>query len=438
MGKAETREIEIKEIEIGERGRQDMSRVEDIAKSIKKHGLLHPIVVMKKADGGYVLVAGECRLRACVLLGRTTIRATLLEDLTPRQRAILELEENIVRKDLSWPERVRILKRIDDLQREEKGSALPGPGQEEGWSLKELGQITGLSVPSLSIQINLAKKLSERPDLAKRVEGMPMTVAMKVIDQALEAERVKRLHDAGRLETSGELRLGDARELIKELDDESVDLIITDPPYGIEGLEGSGEKSVMSYTTMLDETDNASIKVVIELMTSLAPEMNRVLKPSGHLYVFFQIRLYKELNDILGKFFEMSKVPIIWDKGRAVTPFMGYFYASSHEQVLFGHKPPRKKRLNNPGRDLLLFRPEEVKGRIHPFQKPLELIRYLINQSSNLGETVLDPFVGSGTTVIAAEILGRKGIGFEMDEETFHLAQERLRKVKEERTRRNG
>ena len=162
-------------------------------------------------------------------------------------------------------------------------------------------------------------------------------------------------------------------------------------------------------------------------MLRLAPALFRVLKPRGHIYMFFCNEMYPVLMKVLQDTgFIMSPVPVIWDKGRTTGPFMGYTYTASYEPVLFGHKPPRKKRLADPCRDIIVEKIVSSDKKLHPFEKPQGLLRYFIRQSTNMGGLILDPFAGSGATLIAAKAEGRMGIGFEIDGDNFRKAQKRL------------
>ena len=118
--------------------------------------------------------------------------------------------------------------------------------------------------------------------------------------------------------------------------------------------------------------------------------------------------------------------PLIWDKKRTTSPFRGLDYSPSTELILFAAKAPRERKLTEPSRELLSFSPIDSRARVHPFEKPQELLRFLIKQSTFQSHMVLDPFAGSASTLIAARSLGRKSLGFELDEERFLGAQQRL------------
>jgi len=416
---------------VTERGRKDFAGVPTLMESIKQHGLIHPLAVAKQEDGTYNLMAGESRLRALLILGWTEIPCTNWDEMTPVQQKEIELEENLKRCSLEWSEEIETLRQLDELKRELHGEAMPGGGEtEEGWTQAKTAQATGKSKTAVSREIAFATKLKNNPDLKEQVKGLPLRVAMKVVAQKEKAQNVARLQAEGLLKVATELKHGDALVLIKDVEDDSVDLLLTDPPFGIQELtesEGKSRGSVQSYTTTLSSSDNADTATVMKLMAQLIPELYRILVPSSHFYMFFGMDLYGFLTMTLkASGFEVNPVPLIWDKGRTTAPFRGYDYSPCYEPILYGCKPPRTKRLAEPGRTIITVSPDSVKDKIHPFQKPLELLDYFIGQSSTKGELVFDPFAGSGRTLKAAQLAGRSASGFELDELNYKKAQASL------------
>ena len=419
------------------RGRKTFAHVKALVDSIRKVGLLHPIVVTKQPDGKYHLNAGECRLQAVGLIGWTEIPVTFWENLSPYAQKEIELEENLNRADLHWTEQVETMRQLDELQREMFGSAMRGkvvddPDQ-QGWTMKKLAEMMGQGQTQVQDKVRFAKLLKERPELKAQVEHLPLTVALRKAAQIQEGERVARMHAGGLLKLSTSLLLGDCRELIKQVPADSVDLILTDPPFGISVLDdqvGEERGSVQSYTALLKPADNATAKEVHALFLALAPEFRRVLRPGGHFYVFFSMDLYEIIKQTLAMSgLVPNPVPLVWYKSQTTAPFRGYDYAPCYEPILFGHRPPRTRRLTAPCKTVLdEFPIDRSAMKIHPFQKPQGLLCYLIKQSTQLGQTVLDPFAGSGATVVAARATGRTGLGFEIDEGHFNQAQARLLK----------
>jgi len=417
--------ISIHKIKVGKnRGRKEFKGVLDLRDSIKQHGLINPITVSERQDGSYHLIAGESRLQAACKIPWSEIPCYIKTGLSELQEKELELEENLRRNNLSWEEECTLMEQIDAIKRETHGNAISGSKENKGWKLEDTAKLTGKSIGNASQQINFAKKMKERPDIKERVSHLPFSHAMKEFDRILEAEKLERLHAAGKLDTTLDFRLGDARELVKTLESESVDLALWDPPFGIDELE---ETNSDTKSGKLKEFDNLDSATASKLFDNLTKEMYRVLKPGGHFYIFFSFNNYESFTLSLALAgLELSDVPIIWDKQTSTTIFKGYNFMSAYEPVLYGWKPPKTRRLSEPCKNIIQCKGVSKKGKLHAFEKPVELLAKLIKMSSNLGDTVLDLTAGSGSTLSAAVETGRKPIGFELDKEHYLRALARL------------
>lgn len=195
----------------------------------------------------------------------------------------------------------------------------------------------------------------------------------------------------------------DAVEWLKTLPDGSVDLFITDPPY--ESLE---KHRKIGTTTRL-KVSKASSNEWFDIFPNsrfgeLLTEMYRVLKKNRHLYIFCDQETMFHLKPIAEQVGFKFWKPIVWNK---MAIGMGYHYRAKYEFVLFFEKGKRK--LNNLGIPDILDAKRIMKG--YPTEKPVELIKVLIEQSSLPNELVCDPFFGSGSTFIAAAELGRSFAG---------------------------
>ena len=422
-------------IKTNDRGRKDFKHMQELMESIEKFGVAHPIVVSKNEDGTFTLIAGERRLRAMMLLLYKKIPCNVRNDLTAVEMKELELEENIQRDDLTWVEKNDIRLQVDQIKRDIYGDVKEGKidketGENKGWSLKKTAELAGESVGRTSDRITFAKQMKERPDIAERVKHLPESAAKKEFERILTTEKLGRLHDKGLLNVKSEMVLGNCLELIKNIPNESVALILTDPPFGIEAIsssQGHYAKATGTARAMLADEDNLTPAKAMEIQRALFPELERVLIPGGHFYIFFAMQFYNTLSAALcGAGLKPEIQPLIWDKGRATGAFSGQSYTSSYEPILYGMKKPWDRRLSTASRNVIQFPPVDPRFKIHPFEKPQELLRFLIKQSSRVGETVLDPFAGSGSTILASTAEGRKGLGFEFSERHFLLAQSRL------------
>ncbi len=218
---------------------------------------------------------------------------------------------------------------------------------------------------------------------------------------------------------------GDAIELMSKIKDESVDLIVTDPPYkttarGNHGNTGGMmKKKLFMQGKIFKHNDIKPIEYI--------PEFYRILKDSSHCYIMTNhVNLQEILNVATECGFKFMK-SLIWNKGNKI---MGQFYMSQFEYILFFRKG-KAKRINKCGTADILNVPnkktkDEEGKNIHDTEKPVELMRILIENSSQEEEIVLDPFVGVGATAIACKELNRKFIGFELDENYYNIACNRI------------
>lgn len=214
------------------------------------------------------------------------------------------------------------------------------------------------------------------------------------------------------------LSKGDAIEWLRSLQDTSIDLIVTDPPY--ESLE---KHRAVGTTTRLKHS-KASSNNWFEIFPNarfeeLFVELYRILKRNRHLYLFCDqetMFVAKPIAEAVG--FRFWK-PVVWDKLKIG---MGYHYRSRYELVLFFEKGKRK--LNNLSIPDIIQVPRIHRG--YPAEKPVAVSEILISQSTAIGELVVDPFMGSGSVGLAALNLGRAFMGNDLCEEAVTVSKNRL------------
>lgn len=215
---------------------------------------------------------------------------------------------------------------------------------------------------------------------------------------------------------------GDCLDLLKELDDESIDCIVTDCPYhivsgGCSNIPRKDEpKGIFNRRNTFTQQNAKSGKLFdcndIEFKEWL-PEVYRVLKQNTHCYIMINARNLKDLQIEAEKVGFKFQQLIVWDKGNA-TP--NRYYLNALEFILMLRKG-NAKNINNMGTKNILSIPNIKKGgKLHPTEKPVELMKIFIENSTNEGDVVLDPFMGCGSTILAAIETNRFGIGAELDE----------------------
>lgn len=215
--------------------------------------------------------------------------------------------------------------------------------------------------------------------------------------------------------------LGNAMSLFQTIKDESIDCIITDPPYEVIS-GGAQENEYVSRPTGILAKNDGKIFSYNDIDISVwISECFRVLKNNTHIYIMTNfINLEHYLSEIRKAGFDIHNL-LIWEKNNA-TP--NRWYMKNCEYIIFARKGAAKPINNCGSKTVLTF--NNVKNRIHPTEKPIDLLELLITNSTLPGEIVLDPFGGSFSTALAAIKTGRKAISFEIDENFFNIGKERL------------
>jgi DNA modification methylase len=213
------------------------------------------------------------------------------------------------------------------------------------------------------------------------------------------------------------LYLGDCREILPTLEKGAADLIVTDPPYGVEFQSNRGQ----NFDSIIGDDDATFVPAALALAC-------RVLRPFRHVYCFGPSELVPEIV--------AHPVDLVWNKAQPGMGDLTLPYAPSHERITLGvYVPSKANRRDGYGRGaarmrqgsvLTYPRPNSRGVNRHPTEKPVGLLRRLIESSSLVGESVLDPFVGCGSTLVAAVAEGRTGVGIELDERYVIAAAERI------------
>jgi site-specific DNA-methyltransferase (adenine-specific) len=401
-----------------DRYRTDFGNIEELAISISKNGLLHPIVV----DNNMMLIAGERRLRAHRMLGLTEIEVNKLNEIPTLQKKEIEVEENLKRKNFTWQEEVKAKLDLHRIKCEIYGTAVKGHGG--GWSLKNTAEATGDSMGTISRDLQLAKSIAKNPELAK----LPSKeAAWKISSRKQEKDILNELASRVKVEVDTSCIVhGNAKLEIKKLENESVDLIHTDPPFGI-----ALDKNIKADERWDNKVYQDDAEHVLDTISLVVKECYRVLKNDRHMYIWFGIQHYTYVLNLLKDVgFTVHEVPCVWSKkgGSGVGGTM-YGYSSNYEVCFLAEKGRREMtKLGQPN----VWEEQRVppQRKVHPTEKPTTLVRRCIEMSSQPGELVLDPFAGSGSTLIGALECNRRALGFELDKEYYNQIVLKLEKMK--------
>jgi len=433
--------VPLEKISIGEnRQRREFKpdSLHELGDSISRVGLMHAPVVRPDAAGGWTLVAGERRLRAIkdmaelgvmfkfngVPIPVGQVPVVSLGELSHSEAWEAELEENIRRTDLTWQERAKAtaaLIELRSLQARERDEPIPSvstvareihdiPADEQ------LGD-RGTSVRNEAI---VAKFLHD-PDVAGASSAKE---AFKILKKKEERKKNEHLAQTiGRTFNSNAHTLlnVDCLQWMREAPPSQFDLIVTDPPYGMNadkfndsgvGVSAAGH----FYDDSPEEWDR--------LITEFAVESFRLTKPDAHLYAFCDIDRFVAFRNLLGDAgWRVHRTPLIWhnpDGFRAPWPDQGP--QRKYELILYAIKGGKKT--NSLQSDVIECRKDSALG--HPAQKPVALIENLLRRSGTPGDRVLDPFAGSGPTIEACHALKMSCTALELDAGAYGIAAKRL------------
>lgn len=201
---------------------------------------------------------------------------------------------------------------------------------------------------------------------------------------------------------------GDCIEELKKMEDNSIDLVVTDPPYFIPAKH---------YATRKTFSRNFGDLGIMEFFfKEVFKEMKRVLKPTGRIYMFCDGQSYPLFYYHIFHFCKNVR-PLIWNKKRSIN---GYSWRHQHELILFAEMPETKPVPTGDG-DILTYNAVPVNDREHPAQKPVDLLKALIEKSSKEGDIVMDCFAGSGAVMKACQELNRNYIMIEKENSYFEL-----------------
>lgn len=217
----------------------------------------------------------------------------------------------------------------------------------------------------------------------------------------------------------------DCLEGLAEIPDKSVDAIITDPPYFLSmGHAGCKTNATRSDSLQSNRTFN-DLAICTPFYKQLFSEYRRVLKDDGSFYFFTDWRGYAYYFPLINAELPVRNM-LVWDKKGGP----GSFYSFNLELIIFGtYKNKTKAGVGSNVWRLAAFSSgaKATNGdKVHPTQKPVEVITKMIEDSTEPGAVVLDTFMGSGTTAVACLQTGRNYIGFELDEKYHAIAQQRI------------
>lgn len=401
-------EIPIDDIIVAQRQRQDYGDLSQLADSIKRFGVIQPIQV----DSVGRLLLGGRRLAAAKLAGVKTVTIIKRFDVSsPLLFKEIELEENLNRLDLSPQEELRAREELARLR--EVQAKFSGQKFNESNVAKEID----IARSTLSKDRAVFAAMMEMPQL----KDLESKKAIWSRYRQLKIQEI--LREKARRATEGmksQFILGQCPDALKQIPSNSIDLIVCDPPFGVNiSMSMMAEKSgeAMSLTGYSDIPID-----VQQMIEGTASELYRVLSPGSHVYMFCAaLQIHYIHKSFVAAGFTVDPAPIVWVKPTSIQ--LNPYEQWSHcvEYCVWGFKGPRRNPMSEVSpRDVLEFPVPHDK--VHIAQKPIALLRKLIELSSVPGHLVLDCFCGSGSTLVAAVESGRRFLGIDMNQNCLDIS----------------
>ena len=414
-------------IERGTRQRRELTGLEELAESIRKSGLINPPVV----DENNVLVAGERRLTACRdILGWTSIPVQFTRDCSPDQLHLIELEENVRRVDLSWQDQCHAVAEYHNLC----------ASMTEGWTARATAKGLGIKESEVSdrravasaldsgmklvveadrystargiVKRNVARKVSSASDqLESMMGGQPAAPTIQYSGDPSEYA----LPEAEALPAAAvPFRHCDFADFAASYRGPAFNFLHCDFPYGI-SMQSSAASAASSYGSYDDDED-----VYWNLLSVLAEAMPDLVADSAHMMFWFSMDFYSETRERLQAMgWVVNPFPLIWHKtdnsGIMPDPKRGprriyetAFLCSRGERFV---AQPVANVYGGPNTKT-----------IHMSEKPQAMLAHFFRMFVDESTIMLDPTMGSGNAVVAAQLAGaHSALGLERDE-TFYDA----------------
>jgi site-specific DNA-methyltransferase (adenine-specific) len=211
---------------------------------------------------------------------------------------------------------------------------------------------------------------------------------------------------------------GDCRDVAPSLAPGSVDCLLTDPPYGMAFVSG--------WTAAKATVKSDGVRQGVRVVRGALNELQPTFSPDMHALVFCHWESWPDFYDNLCHLFSIRNA-LVWSKGGGGMGDLRHEYAKDYEVILFGAKSRGREIAGKRTGAVLKGHKRVPAGRRHvPFEKPVSLIAELIERHCPPGGLVLDPFLGSGPTLEAAKLTGRRAVGIELDERLCEIAARRL------------
>lgn len=445
--------------------REDMGDVTALAESIRDNGLLHPLVVERVSDEPLqmALRAGGRRYAALTLLKFNKVEnpnpafynevpVTVFNEMPEHQRVVVELEENLARKDMNWKELVEGIVKYHKAAK--RAALLDG----DTWGQSKTGDMLNMKQAKISVAFKLYEQI--KAGNKQVLEAQSVHEAMQVLfkqelDRA-EAEQMRRiklkreeqaaaasasvgqlpklpsgilvaatagLPSAGapvvtstitREDIAGFYHLGDALKVLPVLaKNTTINHIVCDPPYGID-MENLTSDNIERVQDTHQVEDNLK----------LLPEFLRIsfdcVQEDGFLCMWYDLDHHEKIAQWARSIgWRVQRWPLVWAKTSSCSNSQAQYNLTKVTEVCYYMRRSEKSILRRKGMPNYHVSPNP-RNATHPFTKPDDLWGRILDDVSGEGQTIVDPFAGEGSSLAAAFKRKRVPVGIECDEK--HIA----------------
>lgn len=396
-------------VDRAKRQRRELKNIPELAHSMATVGQINPPVI--KRDGE--LVAGERRLEAAKLNGWTHMSVQFAEDMSPEEFHLIELEENVQRSQLEWPDECLA---VEEYHRLKKAA-------DSDWTETKTGEMLGWSQDAINSRLGVARELLAGNQMVK--DAPKFSTARGLVARANERKATSAVAalkvSLGQAPAAKQapLLLADFHEWSVDYSGPKFNFIHCDFPYGIDAQRQQQGNNTLQYGSY-DDGEN----VYFRLVDTLGEAMRHVVADSAHLMFWFSMDYYAWTKNALEQMdWAVNPFPLIWMKndntGLLPDPNRGprriyetAFFASRGDRKIVR---PKSNAFAWPGKD----------KSIHMSEKPVEMLSYFMAMFVDDVSTVLDPTCGSGNSLKAATKLGAASVlGLEKDAGFYNAAVE--------------
>ena len=395
----------------------DADELTKLKQSILTFGQLHPIIVNSNME----LISGERRLRCCVELKRP-VYFKIQETTSPSFEKKLELEENFCRVNLEWWETCEAFLALHQTLAKDHYEKHPDAS---AWKQSDTANVLRVSRPLVSQYIAIALAFQVHPELRKLGSYTEAYVALKKFKEQEALARLAAMHkekivvhrdnavvepQPDRVDYSNKLFQIDCLEYLKGIADETFDVIYTDPMWGV-----NIDSQITRAQVIADDSEKCRA-----LLSAFIKEAYRVLKPDRWMIIWFGIEVYEWLKaELIAAGFSLDIIPVVWSKSNGIANDLHYSLGRSYEVCLWARKGTPviyQERTRN------VFDVRAVSKKRHPFEKPIDLAKLMLQCITITGMKFFDGFMGSGTSCVAAQQLELDVTGCEIDKDFYNIA----------------